>query len=340
MWSATPSRPLRVARAKKVCGPSRGTSSEMVKVFRYEDGHRRTWDEFVATAKNSVFLFKRDYMEYHADRFADYSLMFYAGERLIAVMPANRDGEIVVSHGGLTFGGVVSDKAMKASVMLEVFDALRTNLIKSGLKSLIYKAVPHIYHQSPAEEDLYALYRHNAKMVRRDISSAILLKDRLPFSKGRKWAIKQAQKHGLEVRKNEDFAVFMPIEEQVLGEKHNLRPVHTAEEIQLLAERFPNNIKLFSAYCNGEMLAGVVMYESDNVAHAQYMAANNDGKRKGALDLVLDYLINEYYSGKKYFDFGISTEDDGRYLNTGLIENKQSFGARAIVHDFYEIVLS
>jgi len=298
------------------------------------------WDDFLSQSKNGMFLFRRDYMEYHADRFADYSLMFYAGERLIAVMPANRDGDLVVSHGGLTFGGVVSDKAMKASVMLEVFAALRAHLIESGLKSLIYKAVPHIYHQSPAEEDLYALFRHNAKMVRRDISSAILLKDKLPFSKGRKWAIKQAQKHGLEVRKNEDFGQFMPIEAQVLGEKHNLRPVHTAEEIQLLAERFPNNIKLFSAYCDGEMLAGVVIYESDTVAHAQYIAANDEGKQKGALDLILDYLITDYYRNKNYFDFGISTEDDGRYLNSGLIENKQSFGARAIVHDFYEIDLA
>src|SRR5437660_5256996 len=173
----------------------------MVSVVPYQEKHKRLWDDFLSQSKNGMFLFRRDYMEYHADRFADYSLMFYAGERLIAVMPANRDGDLVVSHGGLTFGGVVSDKAMKASVMLEVFAALRAHLIESGLKSLIYKAVPHIYHQSPAEEDLYALFRHNAKMVRRDISSAILLKDKLPFSKGRKWAIKQAQKHGLEVRK-------------------------------------------------------------------------------------------------------------------------------------------
>jgi hypothetical protein len=312
-----------------------------IKAISYDHTRKSEWDAFVAQAKNGVFLFCRDYLEYHADRFPDASLMFYRTDgQLGALMPATiRDG-MLSSHAGLTFGGVVSDNAMKAALMLEVFDALRANLIERGLKGLSYKAVPHIYHRLPAEEDLYALYRHGAKMVRRDISSAILLQEKLSFSKGRKWALKQANKHGLEVRRSDDFAGFMAIEQQVLSEKHNLRPVHTAEEIQLLAGRFPNNIKLFSAYCDGEMLAGVVMYESDNVAHAQYMAANNDGKLKGALDLVLDYLISEYYRDKKYFDFGISTEDDGRYLNSGLIENKQSFGARAIVHDFYQITLA
>jgi hypothetical protein len=312
-----------------------------IKVIDYDPERKSTWDGFVARAKNGIFLFHRDYIEYHADRFPDASLMFYGHEgQLVALMPATiRDG-MLSSHAGLTFGGVVSDNSMKASLMLEVFDAMRANLIERGLKGLVYKALPHIYHRLPAEEDLYALYRIDAKLVRRDISSAILLTDKLSFSKGRKWALKQAEKHGLEVRKSDDFGAFMAIEEQVLGQKHDLRPVHTAEEIQMLAGRFPDNIKLFSAYYDTEMLAGVVMYESDNVAHAQYMAANDDGKRKGALDVVLDYLINDYYRDKKYFDFGISTEDDGRYLNSGLIENKQSFGARAIVHDFYEISLA
>ncbi len=313
----------------------------MVNVFRYDDGQKRAWDEFVATAKNGIFLFKRDYMDYHRERFPDASLMFSDTDgRLVALLPATVQGDVLSSHGGLTFGGIVSNGGMKAALMLEIFEALYAKSIELGLKQIHYKALPHIYHRLPAEEDLYALYRHNAQLVRRDISSAIVMKDRLLFSKGRKWAIKQALKNGLEVRRSDGFRSFMAIEEQVLDEKHNSRPVHTAEEIQMLAERFPDNIKLFCAYGNNTMLAGVVVYEGDTVAHAQYIAANDEGKQKGALDLILDYLINDYYRNKDYFDFGISTEDDGRYLNTGLIENKQSFGGRAIVHDFYEIALS
>ena len=309
-----------------------------IKVIRYEPEQKPAWDEFVSRSRNGTFLFYRDYMDYHAERFPDCSLMFFdEGEKLLAMMPATAQGETLSSHAGLTFGGIVSDAQMKTPLMLEVFDVLQAHLRAEGIKRLLYKVVPHIYHLIPAEEDLYALYRHNAKLVRRDISSTIDLKEKLPFSKGRKYEIKQAAKHGLEVKQSHDFRSFMAIEEQVLGVKYDSKPVHSAAEMHLLAARFPENIKLFAAFRDEEMLAGVIIYESLTVAHAQYIAAGDEGKRTGALDLILGYLINDYYSCKKYFDFGISTENQGRQLNVGLIENKQSFGARAIVHDFYEL---
>lgn len=314
----------------------------MVNVFNYAAGHKPAWDDFVARSKNGVFLFRRDYMEYHADRFADSSLMFEDEDgRLVALLPASVEGAVVTSHAGLTFGGVVTDSTMKAALMLELFDALEEYLKQHGVKKLIYKAVPHIYHRLPAEEDLYALFRKGARLSRRDVSATILASERLPFSKGRRWSIKQARKHSLEVVRSHDFETFMGIEEQLLGEKYGATPVHRADELALLAGRFPDNVKLFAAHAaGGAMLAGVVIYESAQVAHAQYIGAGAEGKKIGALDLILDHLINDYYSDKKYFDFGISTEDAGRRLNAGLIENKQSYGARAVVHDFYELDLA
>lgn len=35
--------------------------------------------------------------------------------------------------------------------------------------------------------------------------------------------------------------------------------------------------------------------------------------------------------------FGICTENNGNFLNEGLINQKQEFGGRGIVHDFYLI---
>jgi hypothetical protein len=309
-----------------------------INIARYQPGQKSVWDNFIAQSKNGTFLFQRDYMDYHADRFPDFSLIFSREpESVAAVLPASLQGSTLTSHAGLTFGGMISDRHMKTPLMLQIFDSLREYARLVGITRLIYKAVPHIYHLIPAEEDLYALYRHRARLVRRDVSSAIAMSERLTFSKGRKYEIKQAQKHGLEVRRSDDFASFMAIEEQVLSTKYDARPVHTAAEMEMLAGRFPDNIKLFTAARNDQVAAGVVIYESTNVAHAQYIAATDEGKQTGALDLIMGYLINDYYAQKKYFDFGISTEDEGRQLNVGLIENKQSFGARAIVHDFYEL---
>ena len=85
------------------------------------------------------------------------------------------------------------------------------------------------------------------------------------------------------------------------------------------------------------MLGGIVMYVDDVVAHAQYISATLEGKRTGAQDAILNYLINDVYREKRYFDFGISTEDEGRYLNPGLQQNKESYGARAVTYDFYKL---
>lgn len=310
-----------------------------ITVVSYTSDQQKAWDSFVTSSKNGVFLFERNYMDYHADRFPDHSLMLFRDDRLVAVLPATeREGKLS-SHAGLTFGGVVSDQNMKVGLMLDVFDSMLDHLRASGFKRLIYKAVPHIYHRIPAEEDLYALFRNHARLFRRDISCTIDTSHKLPLTKGRKYAAKLAQRNGLVVNRSLDFKTFMTIESDLLEAKYDATPVHTHQELELLAERFPENIKLFTAHRQDEMLAGVVIYENAQVAHTQYIGANEEGKRLGALDLIMSYLINEYYADKRYFDFGISTEDEGRRLNTGLIDNKQSYGARAVAYDFYEIDL-
>ena len=312
----------------------------MIQLRIYRAEHKRQWDQFISRSKNGTFLFCRDYMEYHADRFIDHSMLFFDTDQLIAVMPANAEGDTLVSHGGLTFGGIISDSKMKMTTMLRIFDVLREHLLPFGLKRVIYKTIPHIYHHIPAEEDLYALFVHKAKLFRRDVSSTIFIPAKLGFSKGRRWCIKKGQTHGLTIKPSNDFDVFMAIDEQHLLHKHHKKPVHTAAEMSLLASRFPENIKLFAAYKAETMLGGVIVYEHRQVAHAQYIAARDEGKAIGALDVICDFLINDYYQARGYFDFGISTDYESQYLDVNLIANKESFGARTTVYDFYEINLT
>ncbi|HEX8737335.1 MAG TPA: GNAT family N-acetyltransferase [Pyrinomonadaceae bacterium] len=310
-----------------------------IRVERYAGKHAAEWNEFVKNSKNGTFLFDRNYMDYHAERFDDCSLMFRDREgKLIGVMPANLKDDALVSHGGLTFGGVVSNQRMRTPTMLEIFENLIECAKDFGAARLVYKAVPHIYHAQAAEEDLYALFLRDARLVKREASTTINLKERLPLSKGRKWTINQSRKNKIEVRESADFETFMRLETELLAAKYNVVPVHTAAEMHLLAERFPQNIKLFGAFLDDEMLAGTIVYVSQTLAHAQYMAANPEGKRLFALDAIVQELITAHYSEKRYFDFGISTERKGRYLNVGLVEYKESWGGRATVYDTYEIV--
>jgi hypothetical protein len=276
-------------------------------------------------------------MEYHADRFEDASLMFQAGHRMLAVLPASRHGEDLISHGGLTYGGLICGQALTAQAALECFDLLTRHLRDHGFKRLLYKRVPAIYHTYPADEDLYALFRHQAVLVRRDLSTAIDLRWPSAFSKGRRCNLKKAHNEGLSVRESTDFERYFDLVSQVLADRHQARPTHSAAEMTLLADRHPENIRLFAAYAGDTLLAGALVYETPQVAHTQYLANSPAGGQVGALDLVLDYLIRDRYRHKLYFDFGISTEDQGRRLNEGLAQQKQEFGGRAVAHDFYEL---
>ncbi|GAB1465102.1 hypothetical protein MASR2M54_06020 [Aliarcobacter cryaerophilus] len=309
-----------------------------MKIEKYSSNYKIIWDKFVKNSKNTHFLFLRDYMEYHSDRFEDFSLMvFDEMDKLITILPSNVKEKVLYSHQGLSFGGFLVDDKMKTETMLEIFDLLKQFLEENNIKKLVYKCIPYIYHIKPSEEDRYALFRNDAKLIRRDVTSTIDLTDQVRYSKGRKWTINKAKKESIQTFQSDDYEIFWELLTGVLESNHEAKPVHTREEIKKLANLFPKNIKLFLAKKDEIIVSGALIYENQNIVHTQYLANSEEGREIGALDLLIDYLIKDIYKNKKYFDFGISNEDAGRYLNTGLIAQKEGFGARAIVHDFYEL---
>lgn len=313
--------------------------SGRISVRPYVSDSGQLWDDFVDGSKNGTFLFRRGYMDYHADRFADASLMLFQGEELAALLPASRDGETVTSHGGLTYGGFVSGERMTLPAMLEIFQAALEHMRGQGVRRLRYKTVPHIYHRLPAEEDRYALFRCGARCYRCDTLSVIEMTAPGPMQARRRRAVRSAQMQGVAVCENDHFAEFWPLLEERLVERHGVNPVHTLDEITLLKRRFPQAIRLFEARRDDNVLAGVVIYDSGTVAHVQYSIAAPEGLAVGALDAVFTELIGTTYADRRWFDFGISNEDNGRVLNRGLVEFKEGFGARTVTHDFYELEL-
>jgi hypothetical protein len=280
-------------------------------------------------------------MDYHRARFEDHSLVIRDDDaRIAALLPANVRDHLLFSHGGLTYGGFVTDEQMKLPKMLAVFEAALLFLKDLSFTALVYKSVPHIYHRAAAEEDLYALFLCNAKLHRRGTLSVVESANRLPLQERRCRGARKAQKNGVVVRQSDDLPTYWQILSDRLLSTHGTSPAHALEELQLLHARFPNHIKLFAAYQEGTMLAGVVIYESDNVAHAQYIAANDRSRTLGALDLIFEELLNKTYQSKKYFDFGTSDEQEGRRLNRGLIDQKEGYGARAVAHDHYELTFA
>lgn len=308
-------------------------------VIAYTSDRESEWNEFVSESKNGTFMFDRDYMEYHSDRFEDASLMVYYKNSPIALLPANRKVEELVSHGGLTFGGFVTDDRMTMPKMMDVFDAVEKYLGEEGIDAVRYKAIPTIYHSIPAEGDRYALFRRKADLYRRDVTSAVPLSNSPGIKKNRYRSISTAEDAGITVCETDDFDTYWDILSENLEERHDTEPVHTLDEITILHSRFPENLRLYGAFLDGEMEAGVVAYESDVTVRTQYIASTDAGREYRATDYLFADLIKHRLSDRQYLDLGISTEEAGTILNEGLIYFKETFGARPVVHDFYEWVI-
>lgn len=303
----------------------------MVCVRSYEPGKAEEWDCFVNRSRSPMFMFNRGFMDYHADRFEDASLMFYRDDELIAVLPATRHGDEIRSHGGLTYGGMIIGERMKQVSMIECLESMRKFYRAGGVRSVLYKQIPHIYKTQAADEDLYALFRCGASVVKVEPSTLVRLDAPLKMPKGRKAQISRARREGVTVAESDDFETFISLENAVL-ERHNVCAVHSPAELRLLKSRFPDNIRCLCAWKGGQMIAGTFLFVYGTVVHTQYMFVAEQGREVGALDLLISQVIADFAATHAWLDFGISSEDGGRYLNEGLIAQKESFGGRTLAY--------
>jgi hypothetical protein len=309
-------------------------------VVQYRPELKCDWESIVECARNSTFLHSREFMDYHADRFNDASLVLYddAGVPRSA-FAACRVGDTVHSHAGLTYGGLLMPRDITQSICLKIFYLIAEFYRKIGVCKILYKPVPRIFHRYPAEEDLYALFYYGANLTRRDTSAAIDLYSRIPYSKGRAWSIKKANRESsLRISRSQDFNDFHKLLTLVL-ERHGATPVHLVKELNLLHSRFPHQIMLYEVRRDNDLLAGALIFDFITSAHTQYLAVSDFGRTCFALDYLIDHLLTEEYRDRRYFSFGISTEEQGMKLNEGLHQYKEAFGARSVSHDQYEWII-
>ncbi len=306
-------------------------------IKRYTPDDEKAWNAYVDKARNATFLFHRGYMDYHSDRFRDHSLLFYVGNRLHSILPAHEQGEWFCTHRGLTYGGLVMNMDVTSADVVQLFLELNDYLRQQGFRHVLYKPVPWVYHQVPSEEDLYPLFWHcHARIASRDVGTAVDLQQHIRWRRLRRRSLKHAQEAGITVECSEDFASFWQILTDNLQTNYHVSPVHSLDEIRLLHSRFPRQLVLYMALLNGEPVAGLVVYLSPQVVHAQYSSATPLGKELGAMDALYDHVMNRVYADYRYLDFGRSTEGDGSVLNASLVSQKEGFAGRTICYDTYE----
>ena len=209
---------------------------------------------------------------------------------------------------------------------------------ENKIDQLFLKELPAIYTTEPSGELEYIQFLLEASIIKVEVSSTIKKGSSIPFSNSRKEGCRRANKIGLKIIEEKELNSFWNhILIPNLKEKHNICPVHSLDEITQLKHNFPKNIRQFNVYNGDKLVAGTTVFETEKVAHSQYISGDEDKSKLGSLDLLHHYLITEVYMNKTFFDFGISTENQGKSVNQGLLFWKEGFGARATTYKTYRI---
>lgn len=312
-------------------------------IVPYDQSYQNIWDEFCNNSINATFLHTRNFLSYHGNKFTDTSVIVLESGVVIGLFPSAislSDSKLVVSHPGASYGGIIHKGRLYGERMIKVLSSIFAYYKNNNFEKLLYKSIPEIYSLLPAQDDLYALFRLGAERVRTDLSCTIRLSNRISLSGRRLRGLKKAEKYVSLISGSTLLPEFWKVVEDNLERKHSTKPVHSYDEINLLSERFAEQIKLYCATIDGNVEAGVLIFISNRVWHAQYIAASKPAYKVSALDAVFSAVISDAEkAGAEYFDFGISTDMDGKYLNAGLYDYKHGFGCGGTIHEFYSIQL-
>ncbi|BAO76631.1 GNAT family N-acetyltransferase [Winogradskyella sp. PG-2] len=302
----------------------------------YNSSDKIIWDDFASKSNQDTFLFQRDFIDYHSERFQDFSLMIYKGDKLIALLPANVKDKILYSHQGLSYGGLIIWSQTRFNDYVNIVQAVLKYIDSKSIEQFFIKALPSIYNELISEEWNYIANSLDVKIETTDSYFIIdNSKDYAP-NRNRRRALKNAESQSIEIVDDDIDFFWEYILSKNLKNKFGIKPVHTIEEIKLLINRFPNNIKFYATKINDTLTAGVVLFETKHVAHFQYSSGNEECSETGSLDVLFHHII-EKYQNKKYISFGSSSTDKSLKVSKGLMYWKESFGARLITQNTYAI---
>lgn len=310
----------------------------------YTPNDAPAWDAFCAASDQATFLHTRRFLSYHGDRFDDASLILEDNGSWLGIFPAARhpaNEGCVASHPGLSYGGMVHRGKLRGTDMIAALSAVCLHYAGAGYSSLLYAPTPAIYHRIPSQDDLYALFRLGAVRTRCELSIAIdLERRRLPGSRRRR-CLDKAGKAGIRIETGTRLLRrFWPVLTDNLRQRHGVAPVHDLDEITLLADRFPENIRCLCGLSGDDVAAGILLFSTATADHIQYAATAPEGRAVGALDAVIEHAVRAAgEAGKRWFDFGISTENQGLTLNDGLHEFKSEFGGGGITLETFKLTL-
>ena len=309
-------------------------------VKRYCSDDFALWNDFISQATNATFLFDRNFMEYHADRFQDFSLLVFEEDILQAVVPANCKDNQIFSHQGLTYGGFVFRNEFPIGQIETVLSETFSFLQSQGFVKCEIKAMLPFYAPDFHAEIQQVLSDKQAKITAQKMNLAIDFRTEYSISKSKLKHYRRLQSEGLVVKKEADCTIFwQEVLEPLLLEKYQTKPLHSLAEINSLQSKFPNHIEQYNLYRDGEILAGITLFKTATVIKSQYGATTENGKKFRALDYLFLYLIDSFKADYDYFDMGTVDDNSELGYNEGLLNQKKELGCSVYSQNIFQIAL-
>jgi hypothetical protein len=274
-----------------------------MELVRYNNFQKDNWDLFISMSINGNFMYYRNYLDYHSERFVDHSLLAIKYGEIVAVLPAHADEEKLCSHFGLTYGGWIFGKGFSSSDFIQLFSAFEKYGADNKFKELLYKQKPSIFSPHLCETDSWVMWRNNWELFRRDLSFAIDLKMHVGYASDKRYRINKSVRNDLNIVWQGDTKIFLELVNQNLQSRYSVNAVHSLEEMLKLQTLFPDNISTITVSHNGIFLGGTWLFEDNNFVHTQYLHSNEIGKKLGAIEFLIFSLIEKYKLNKRWLIF-------------------------------------
>ncbi len=314
-----------------------------MKILEYSPELAAQWDNFVGESNNGTIFHTQKFLSYHPEgRFENHHLIFVDRGRWIGVLPGAakmRDGKrIYVSHPGASFGGIAANTKAGMSASNGMVECWIEWAKERGFEGVEFTRVPLIYHKFPEEHVDFFLICKGASFVKRELTAVLRLcatpeENFALFRPEARTATRKANKAGVIVTTDGNIPDFYSVLEANLFARHNVKPTHTLEELLDLKGRFPDKIHQFNALLDGELLAGVTLWEANERTAIAFYISHSEGHQEfRPLNLVFWELFQWLIArGFSWIDFGTFTLE--MEPNFGLARFKESFGAKGIFRD-------
>jgi len=322
----------------------------MFKFRRYNKNDEAVWDKFVSDSNNGTIFHLRKFLNYHSkDKFVDHSILIIKNKKLFSVFPAAErvvsNQKLLVSHPGSSVGSYVIPENLSIANSIELVSQIKNYAKESGFNGIQITLPPNLYQKRLSNYMDFAFFRGGFIYKKREITSILFLEKNIEttlkkFRPSHRRAVKIAQSKGVLVRESEKYDEYYKILQKNLSKRHGVNPTHTLRELKKLKRIFKDKIKLFSAFIDGKMIAGIVNFIiNEQVVLAFYISHDELYNQYRPLN-ILFYEVFSWAIESKYkvYDFGIFTVNEKP--NMGLGRFKENFGASGIFRDTIELKLN